>query len=325
MKKNVIKSKVEGRESSVHKRRAIAGLSTLDPRPSTTAFTLIEVMVVVALLALMIVALMAVFSNTQRAFRANLTQTDVLESGRMTMDLIRGDLEAMAPSFGRSNVVFFGSPTNDINFSVALTELASPPSPLIQPLVGGNQQRTNLLETFFILSRGNIGGSPSWIGTGYLVNSNSPDGALYPLYRFYMVTNMMTGTPASLYNAYVSTPATNATVWSHLLDGVVDLTVRAFDLNGVWMTNGYGFGQSNTLKNAEFLAPEFGEVPFYMFSNSLPASVEIEMGVLEDRALEHAESLNGALQTGYLQKQSGAVHLFRQRATIRNVDPSAYQ
>ena len=47
-----------------------------------SAFTLIEVLVVVVLMSLIILALMAVFNSTQTAFRASLTQTDVLEGGR---------------------------------------------------------------------------------------------------------------------------------------------------------------------------------------------------------------------------------------------------
>jgi hypothetical protein len=64
-----------------------------------------------------------------------------------------------------------------------------------------------------------------------------------------------------------------------------------------------------------------------MFSNALPASVEIEMGVLEDRALQRAESLGGSFtaQSNYLAQQAGKVHVFRQRVSIPNVDPAAYQ
>jgi hypothetical protein len=62
-----------------------------------------------------------------------------------------------------------------------------------------------------------------------------------------------------------------------------------------------------------------------MFSNTVPASVEVELGVLEDRTLQRAESLSGAVQTAYLWNHAGQVHIFRQRAWIRNVDPSAYQ
>jgi hypothetical protein len=64
-----------------------------------------------------------------------------------------------------------------------------------------------------------------------------------------------------------------------------------------------------------------------MFSNTLPASVEIEMGVLEDRSLRRAESLSGSHSalTNYLAGCAGQVHVFRQRVSIPNVDPSAYQ
>jgi hypothetical protein len=64
-----------------------------------------------------------------------------------------------------------------------------------------------------------------------------------------------------------------------------------------------------------------------MLSNALPASVEVELGVLEDRALQRVESLGGSFQaqTNYLAGRAGQVHLFRQRFPIRNVDPSAYQ
>ncbi len=74
------------------------------------------------------------------------------------------------------------------------------------------------------------------------------------------------------------------------------------------------------------MPPPFGQIGFVMFSNTLPASVEMEMGVLEDRALQRAESIpNSIAQSNYLAQQSGAVHVFRQRVSIPNVDPSAYQ
>ena len=52
---------------------------------------------------------------------------------------------------------------------------------------------------------------------------------------------------------------------------MVDLRVRAYDLNGVWMTNGYPYGYTNVVKNVFFLPSTLGECGFYMFSNTLPA------------------------------------------------------
>jgi len=123
---------------------------------------------------------------------------------------------------------------------------------------------------------------------------------------------------------------TNITSGSHLMDGVVALTVRAYDVNGGQMTTNiiaFPNGQNVTNKNVLYFSPVWGQVGFIMFSNTVPASVEIEMGVLEDRALQRAESLSGSYQaqSNYLAASAGQVHVFRQRVSISNVDPSAYQ
>ena len=309
-----------------------------------TGFTLVEILVTMVLLSLIVLALMTVFNSTQKAFRASLTQTDLLESGRLAMGLMVSDLEGMAPSLQPVNttVPFWYlratdpySTNNNVNFFAAVTTFASPPSPLYQSLVGVNNpntQRTNVLESFFSLSRQNINGRPNWVGTGYLVNTNAQDGALYPLYRFYMTTNAISGTPASLYNAFFSTSPTNSPPWSHLMDGVVSLRVRAYTPNGFWVTNTYPFynGWPATNDNVYNLPSSYGgygEIGFIMYSNTVPASVEVELGVLEDAVLKRAESFNGNLlaQTNYLVQHVGQVHLFRQRVLIRNVDPTAYQ
>jgi hypothetical protein len=272
--------------------------------------------------------MMEVFTHTQTAFRANLTQTDVLESGRDVMDLIKSDLEGMTPSLGYSN--------GAVNFYAN----ANPNyTPLIQSLVGVSSptiQRTNVLESFFILSRQNVNGSDCWVGTGYAVVTNSLSG-LYSLYRFTTTPPypiMSRGPEYTFYNNPAFSNSTNnffsffaaPTNYSHLMDGVVALTVRAFDTNGVWMNLQNWQNGQVTNKNVEYLPLQFGEGGFYMFSNMLPASVEVEMGVLEDRTLQHAESLlTAADQMNYLSNHVGQVHIFRQRIPIRNVDPTAYQ
>jgi hypothetical protein len=300
---------------------------------------MVEILVTMVLLSLIVLALMTVFNSTQKAFRASLTQTDFLESGRLAMGLITSDLEGMAPSSEpvNTNNSFWFVPSNDpyntnnnVNFFAAATSFASPPSPLYQSLIGANNpgtMRMNVLESFFSLSRQNINGSPNWVGTGYLVSTNSADGALYPLYRFYQTTNV-NANPAGLFNSFNNQLNSGAwTNWSHLMDGVVALTAHAYDPNGFPMTNTvdlYG-GQFITNQNTGFFLPVWGETGFYMYSNTVPASVEVELGVLEDAVLRRAEGLSGAAQTNYLSEHAGQVHLFRQRVLIRNVDPTAYQ
>jgi prepilin-type N-terminal cleavage/methylation domain-containing protein len=290
------------------------------------AFTLVEVLVVMVLLSLIVLALMAVFNSTQTAFRASVTQSGVLEDGRATMDLLARDLRAMAPSDGVSNSLIGAA-----NFSAGVSIFSPPPSPLVQPMVGGNSVRTNVVEGIFILGRGNQNGAPVWTGVGYAVATNVPPGSLYALYRFYAQTNIQAN-PRGLFNAYLA--EVTGGQWanmSHLMDGVVSLTVLPCDVNGGPMTTNIvnAGGLSVTNQNVLYLAPLWGQTGFVMFSNTLPVSVQIEMGVLEDRALRRAESLPDAgansPQARYLVGSASRVHVFRQRVWIPNADPSAFR
>ena len=334
------------RESRAGLCHTIAQPSSFVPRPSTLfAFTLVEILVVVVLLSLIVLALMAVFTSTQTAFRASITQTDVLEGGRSVMGLIKTDMESMTPSFGQSNVVaritFYIVTNAPVNFCVVTNpyQYRSASLPLLQSLTGAgnpNTLRTNVLDKFFFLTRQNT----TWTGIGYVVDTTSTN-YFNPLYRFSCTTNLnASGMPWGMYTNFLANSAlpispTNANL-SHLLDGVVHLTVHAYDPNGYWVTNTYGFYGTNSYgpnRNTFFWfqrQPTWGEINLYMFSNTLPASVSVELGVLEDRAIQRAMSLpDGALggwvRSNYLAQQAGKVHLFRQRIPIRNVDPSAYR
>ena len=106
-------------------------------------FSLIEVLVVVSLLSLIVLALMAVFSSTQRAFRSAVTQTDVLEGSRETMDLITTDLRGLTPSDGVSNGAVNFFVVANYNYRTAY-------QPLVQSLPGGTATRANLLNYFFV-------------------------------------------------------------------------------------------------------------------------------------------------------------------------------
>jgi type II secretory pathway pseudopilin PulG len=295
----------------VFRNRRPGAVSTFNLQPSTfnssRAFTIIEVMVVVVLLALIVIALMAVFTGTQKAFRSTITQTDVLEGGRAAMDLIAGDLRQMSPSLDVSN--------GAVNLYVAVDSTTL----LVQSLPPSGNNRTNMLEKIFILTRNN----QTWTGTGYAVDTNSAS-SINPLYRFSISTNVGVN-PAILFNIFFTNNYFAG--MSHLLDGVVDFRVRAFDTAGQWMTNNYLSGsQAITNLNVYYLPPVWGETGFYMFSNTLPAAVEIQMGTLEDRTLQRASIWpNGnAAQINYLGQQAGGVHVFRQRVSIPNLDPAAY-
>jgi prepilin-type N-terminal cleavage/methylation domain-containing protein len=293
-------------------------------------FSLVEVLVVVSLLSLIVLALMTVFNSTQSAFRTGVTQTDVLEGGRAAMDLMVSDLKTMTPSGGTNNgaVNLFTSDNSYNYYFVAAPSLAY--APLLQSLPGVTDtttQRTNLLNYFFFLSRQNT----KWIGIGYAVDSTNSS-PLYPLYRYYAETNI-SQSPVVLFNGFINYVYNGQwTNMSHLIDGVVDLRLRAYDPNGIWLTNGYAYLQPVTVKNVQFfqfspqVLPSTRELGLAFFSNAIPASVELQMGVLEDRPLQRASSLPiQSAQSNYLSQQAGQVHVFRQRVILPNVDPTAYQ
>lgn len=276
-------------------------------------FSLVEILVVVSLLSLIVLALMAVFSTTQKAFRAAVTQSDVLEGSRAAVELMTADLRGLTPSGGGSN--------GAVNLTVGPTYYAY--SSLLQSLPGGTVPRTNQLNYFFLLTRENT----RWTGVGYAVNAAyaSP---LLSLYRYFNYIST-TADPRLLFNDFTNQVYNNQ--WtnsdmSHLLDGVVHLTLHAYDPKGVVMDTNYPVASAPMFKAYAPTPPSSYETPFYMFSNTVPAAVELELGVLEDRTRARAESLpfQTLAQSNYLAQQSGAVHVFRQRVSIPNVDPSAY-
>jgi len=295
---------------------------------SLAAFTLVEVMVVMTLLSFIVIALMGVFGSTQSAFRASITQTDVLESGRAAMGLIAADLRAMAPSGGKAD-------RDGVNFYVN----AYPNSlPLVQPLIASGGSRTNVQQVLFILSRGNLNGVPTWYGTGYAVWLTP--GNIYSLYRFsdnHPVAQV--GAVSNLFSAFyvnfLSAPTNSNSNYSHLFDGVVGFRIHAFDPYGnlINYVRTNAFYTNSVPGPLPAVANQLGEVGYIFYSNAVPAAVEIEMASLEDRTLQRAESRPGDLpgpfpndsRTKYLQDQAGKVHVFRQRIAIPNVDPAAYQ
>jgi prepilin-type N-terminal cleavage/methylation domain-containing protein len=291
--------------------------------PGRAAFTLIEIMVVVVLLAVIVIGLMAMFNQTQRAFRAGMAQTDILEAGRMFTDLLVRDVEQMTPSYQ----------TNAVNFYVDIPNYS--PEQVVLPANGG-VPRTNVLEDMFFLTRYN----QTWKAVGYYVRSSTNAGYggyienAGSLYRF--ETNMsilqFNGNPSLPFRTYLNAtnfpgpaaiPAANV---AKVLDGVVEFRVHCYDTNGV-LLDGNSFVSNNfvMIRNSTTSYP--GEVGLYAFSNNIvPAFVEVQLGVLEPAVLKKYNSIpDPVTRSNFLASHAGNVQLFRERISIRNVDPSAYQ
>jgi hypothetical protein len=195
--------------------------------------------------------------------------------------------------------------------------------PLRQELPGSPAPlRTNLIEELYFLTKEN----QTWTGIGYYVSG--AEGGVGTLYR-YSTTNAFRENLAQLYSRYEQTltGAINRNVFTNLnriLDGVVHFKVRAYNPDGQWITTNF--------PNAAVLPPGLanfaaGESEFYLFTtNVVPAFVELELGVLEERAIVRARTITDTQsRSNYLAREAGKVHLFRLRVPVRNVDATAYQ
>ena len=314
------------------------------PRTTPSAFTLVEILVTISLLAFIILGLFAMFNQVQRAFRSSMNQVDQLEAGRAVVEILPRELEQITPSRA--------SGPNGVNFYA----LIRGSTPLTQSLPGTPVLRTNLLEDCFMLVRQN----QTWTGIGYCVRTNDGAGGLWlpesipgqvmgagSLYRYSATINVLRndGLPADvsqLYSNFVYSAQPGSTAISNrICDGVIHFRLQAFATNGFpiyvdnssqarFRTNAYNMGSCMVKQasgNVSYLYPDnwFG---LYFWSNAVPASVELEIGVLEQRAWERYNSIGAAsARLAYLRREeiSSRVQLFRQRIPIRNVDPSAYQ
>lgn len=297
---------------------------------ASDAFTLIEIMVVVVLLSLIILGLLAMFDQTEKAFRAGTAQTDQLEGGRMFSDLLVRDLEQTFPT-GQSNAV---------NFWVRIPNYGTL-QPLQQYLPPGSV-RTNLLQDLYFVSRVN----QTLSGTGYFVRTNPgiggfPDlvGTLYRYQTNLSIHDFVANPQTTFQTLFTSTndPSknptnSNASLISKILDGVVEFRVRCYDTNGYLLNWESGINQiSNNFVNfQDWQIPGGGvtsnDVQLAIFSNNIvPAYVEVQFGILEPAVLKRYNSIpNVIARQNFLSNHAGNVQLFRQRIPIRNVDPSAY-
>jgi len=291
-----------------------------------TAFSLIEILITVALLSVIILGLVAMFNQTRRAFTSSLTQVDVLESGRAAADMIAREVEQLTPS---------GLTTAVQNFYVDQPAIYRP---LIQPLLippdqwANDCQEVYFLTTSYTQTPGSYSRSLQWNIIGYRVWT--PETSIGSLYRFSYNNISAASLPYILssnlppFNTFINADptSTTATNFSRIIDGVVDFRIRTYDLNGNLITN--GLFNRTLLVSYPYPNPLTNDYSYSFSSNTIPAYVEIELGIVEDRTLARYQALaEGSMSnaTAYLANHAGQVHIFRQRIPIRNVNPAAYQ
>ena len=288
------------------------------------AFSLIEVLIAVTLMSVIVLGLMAMFGETQRAFRTGITQSDVMESGRAAMEMMAREIE-QAQATDQPGGINFNIGPNPYAGS-ALFGFAPPtlqPYQLEQSLPQTVARRLNILQDVLFVTRE----GQEWTAIGYAVVYTNYIGTLY---RYQ--TNIPAVAPDWQYAASVAyntffSPNPTAVRPSRVIDGVVNFQIRAYDTLGQLISPAYAYRPLVPGQIEALWGPRPDDIHVRFLSNALPAYVEVELGILETKTADRARNmpLNGNVQQAYLEKQAARVQVFRQRIPIRNVDPSVYQ
>jgi prepilin-type N-terminal cleavage/methylation domain-containing protein len=255
---------------------------------SQAGFSLLEILVAVGLLALIIVGLLSMYYQTDKAFRLGTRQVDVLESGRAVMNTLARELQEM------TSVDYL----RVSNFFTRTTF-----APLLQPRGSDDFWQTNILQDYYFITKSN----DMWHAIGYFVDTTGASGGVGSLYRFTTSQpGMFVENLTNLYGSYDAALKTAPNNWSLLAENIIHLRITPYDANGVIYSN-------INLLNYSFpyeIAPSRYE--------SMPAAVDLELGILDPRALERYRAIvNAGKAHEYLTNHADQVYIFRKRIPIR--------
>jgi len=280
---------------------------------SAIAFSLLEILVAVGILAIIIVGLLAMFYQTQRAFRSGSMQVDVLESGRAINQLLSRELQELT--------------VPDRPAMINLAAVSHPP--LVLPLTSGGSGETReyrLQDLTFLSFRAQT--NDEWVGTIYTIpNAALGVGTLY-VYSTNFPLDPSSFPWVSISNLYRTLQNPPLTAYHRVADGIVHLKLLAYDANGLLYSNSFGnaFGGLTLFNSGNVGQNDFD----YYFTNYLPAYLDVELGVLDPRAVAQFRArlanpnlslLANPLAWSYLTNHVGTTHLFNQRIPIRNAPP----
>jgi len=329
-------------------------------RPAPRAFTLVEILVSISLLSFIVIGLFAMFNQTQRAFRLGMTQTDILEAGRAVTEMIPRELEQTAPSY--RNAVNFSvamipnsTPLTQLLPGVTLPYQLSRTNFLEDCFILQRQNQSWIGIGYCVRTNDPNTGrlwlpevAPGKLGAGTLYRFTETLPVIYSG-NAGDPTNGLPLEPGVLWRDFTNACAPGSlasrSISNRICEGVVHFRLRAF------ATNGFPLFSDGISANACFYTNSLTPyLPFrslvrqtlavpnlafpdnwsglYFASNAVPATVEMELGLLEQAVWERYNSIgNAAARLAYIQREdiSSRVHLFRQRIPIRNVDPLPYQ
>ena len=299
-------------------------------------FTVLELMLSVAIMTVIVIALYTVFDVTQRALRSTISQVDALEGSRAASDLLVRDFQSATPVDVAN--------TNWTSFSAFLNPAAVPVNLEGLRKGGGTVLQTAIQDIFFVTRQ-----NDTWTAIGYWVgpvNTNQVGQAITVgrLYRWAFETNATSFAYTNLYTRFNSVLRVQDS--QMVLDGVVHLRVQTYDVAGfrlvvnpagddppepqeaLGLLNNRYRGVDNN-RRAWFLDPLDAGRNFrtaYLFRQvtipAFPSTLELELGVLEPQVVTRAASIpNVDAARDFLARQAGSIHYFRHRIPLRNAPP----
>jgi prepilin-type N-terminal cleavage/methylation domain-containing protein len=313
------------------------------PHAANRAFSLVELLVSVGLLSIVILALYAMFDQTQRALRGSVGQVDVLEGARSAIDLVRRDLEQARPA-------------GVLDGPHLVTRVSAAPS-LVLNQTSLFQERQPVLQEFFGIRSV---ADRQWSAFGYFIADESnptlrtrpPIGTLYryedrgpgpripgeailtnsairfivrgPTALATLEEHVLARTGVGAGMGSIIPYRTNA---SRVLDGVLNFKVTAFDsvgrpFNIFYPTNQLPARPANgTIPPIGLRHLSGGLVTEASFTGPyMPAYVEVEVDALEPRLLDQYRALpdNPAIRNRYITNNLARVQSFRQRIPLRS-------
>jgi prepilin-type N-terminal cleavage/methylation domain-containing protein len=305
---------------------------------SSRAFSLLEMLIGMAMLSVIVLALFAMFNQTQKALIANAGQTDVMENGRAVMDLLIRDLGRARPSNIGTNLVFVPRSTNvqerlsPAPNMMVLRTAAGPSDPQVRAAFLDGWRRTTLFHDLFYLAENRPG---QWTGAGLFVapeDPATPDDAVGTLYRYedpwpVSLRGARGADQANvLYNRFFNnaTYRSSPTNSSRLLDGVVFFRATPFGPSGQAL-DPTSWPQTNAFPVPKDVLigpnPSAG-VPLnatLFRGRAFPTSVELEIGVLPPELVERYRVLPAnppGIRTRFLTNNLANILVFRQRVAM---------
>ena len=294
------------------------------------AFSLLELLVAVGLLSVVVLALYAMFDQTQKALHRSIAQTDVMEGGRSAFDLVVRDVERAHPTgvTGPIELPVY-------NLVVRKFQLAAQAGPGSRDIV---HRDSTFSELFYMLPvRDRL-----WTAAGLYVASETDASqpvsvingveSVGTLYRYQAPSSTFVRGPAAttslgkLTSDLINNTATarnrRASNSTRLLDGVVFFRVLPYGGSGLPLDE-VSISPKLTLTNIIIARPK-ATPPTYLTAftgSAMPSAVEIEFGVLPPKSLIQYRSVPDNLKAGYLNKHAAEILLFRQRIALRSAIP----